>query len=457
MPGVGMARDYARSAIRTWLARMLIACFCVLAWSGQTVAQTGPEGRIALVIGNSRYDELGALRNPANDAKLLAGTLRRLGFDVDLVVDADQKKMKRAVKLLGEKLLRAGPSAIGLFYFAGHGVQIAGENYLIPAGASIAKEADVSIEAVAANDVLKQMQYAGNAVNLIFLDACRNNPMARGFRSVQPGLARVDAPRGSFVGYSTAPGEVAIDGAGDNSPYAIALAEELSEPGISIEVAHREVRRKVLKMTGDAQTPWDSSSLTGEVILAGQAPAIDNTMQSGNGAALDAKLARAKSTLVGMFFVASKFAGHLLIAVSDEVMYPEALDVARKTGGYLVNIGSSAENDAVFAMIRNDERFWWNSTMDPDPASRNNGWAQGPWIGLYQKDGVSKSNLGWVSAGGGDAAYLKWFKGQPNEADLGNGPGAASFGGLNDDKPFDNWSDQSIAKGKTPGYVIEIE
>jgi formylglycine-generating enzyme required for sulfatase activity len=118
------------------------------------------------------------------------------------------------------------------------------------------------------------MQYAGNAVNLVFLDACRNNPLTRGFRSVEQGLARVEAPRGSFVGYSTAPGEVATDGDGQNSPYALALAEELGKPGISVDTAHRNVRSKVLSETHEMQTPWDSSSLIGEVILAAAAPEV---------------------------------------------------------------------------------------------------------------------------------------------------------------------------------------
>ncbi|MEK1933888.1 MAG: caspase family protein, partial [Pararhizobium sp.] len=193
-------------------------------------------------------------------------------FTVDLVLDGDQKTMKRAVKSFGTKLRASGLEGIGLFYYAGHGLQVGGENYLIPTDAQIEAEGDVEIEAVSAGSILSQMQYAGNAVNLVFLDACRNNPLMRGFRSVERGLARVEAPRGSFVGYSTAPGEVASDGEGDNSPYAMALAEELSRPGISVDTAHRNVRTRVLRETNEFQTPWDSSSLIGEVVLAGVVP-----------------------------------------------------------------------------------------------------------------------------------------------------------------------------------------
>jgi uncharacterized caspase-like protein len=224
--------------------------------------------RVALVVGNGDYGpEIGRLKNPGNDARLMAETLEGLGFEVALVTDADQKAMKRAIREFGQKLRETGPNGIGLFYYAGHGVQVDGENYLLPIGAEIAAEGDVELEAVSATSILSQMQFAGNAVNLVFLDACRNNPLTRSFRSGLRGLARVDAPRGSFVGYSTAPGDVSIDGDADNSPYALALVEELTKPGASIEEAHRAVRGKVLAATNQRQTPWDSSSLTGPVVL----------------------------------------------------------------------------------------------------------------------------------------------------------------------------------------------
>lgn len=231
------------------------------------------EPRVALVIGNADYGpEIGKLKNPANDARLLADTLGGLGFQVDLVLDADAKAMKQAIKAFGARLRDAGAQATGLFYYAGHGIQVEGENFLVPVGAAIESEADAEFEAVSANYALRQMEVAGNAVNLVFLDACRNNPLTRSFRSGSRGLARVDAPRGSFVGYSTAPGDVAADGDGANSPYALALAEELRRPGISIEEAHRNVRARVLAQSGNKQTPWDSSSLTGAVVLTEAVP-----------------------------------------------------------------------------------------------------------------------------------------------------------------------------------------
>jgi uncharacterized caspase-like protein len=208
------------------------------------------DARVALIIGNGDYGgDLGTLKNPTNDAALMADTLKGLGFDVALVENADQKAMKRAIREFGQKLRNTGTGGIGLFYYAGHGLQVDGENYLLPIGAQIEAEGDVELEAVSANSVLSQMQYAGNAVNLVFLDACRNNPLARNFRSSTRGLARVDAPRGSFVGYSTAPGDVSTDGDADNSPYTLALVDAIKQPGTSIEEAHRAVRAKVLAAT----------------------------------------------------------------------------------------------------------------------------------------------------------------------------------------------------------------
>lgn len=248
------------------LGKFLIALGLILLLAP---AAAQADARVALVIGNGDYGaEIGKLKNPTNDAALMADTLKRLGFDVALVENADQKDMKRAIREFGQKLRNAGSDGIGLFYYAGHGVQIDGENYLLPIGAQIEAEGDVELEAVSASSILSQMQYAGNAVNLVFLDACRNNPLTRNFRSSTRGLARVDAPRGSFVGYSTAPGDVSVDGDANNSPYTLALVDAITQPGTSIEEAHRAVRAKVLAATNQRQTPWDSSSLTGPVILA---------------------------------------------------------------------------------------------------------------------------------------------------------------------------------------------
>jgi carboxyl-terminal processing protease len=222
------------------------------------------EPRLALVIGNGKYGkEIGSLINPPNDANLVSDSLTKLGFKVTKLVNGDQKAMKRAISNFGQALSAAGPDAVGLFFYAGHGIQVDGTNYLIPVGAAIAAEADVDLEAVSAETVLKQMEYAGARVNIVILDACRNNPLPRSMRGADRGLARMDAPTGSFIGYSTSPGDVANDGDGKNSPYTAALVSEMSKPGVAIEEAFRNVRVKVMQTTSKAQVPWDSSSLTG--------------------------------------------------------------------------------------------------------------------------------------------------------------------------------------------------
>lgn len=225
-----------------------------------TAASTGP--RVALVIGVGTYGALGDLSNPPNDAKLVAAALRRDGFEVQLVINPDQRKLYDAVHELGDRMVAAGADATGLFYYAGHGVQSKGVNYLIPSHAKIFREADLVLEAVPADAILAQMEDAKASTNIIILDACRNTPFSRSLRSGARGLAQMDAPNGSFIAYSTAPGSVAADGTGANSPFALALARELGQPGELIEAVFRNVRRTVLQQTDGQQTPWDSSSLT---------------------------------------------------------------------------------------------------------------------------------------------------------------------------------------------------
>lgn len=240
----------------------LLCLLLVLSVAGPAPGWAAP--RVALVIGNADYGEaIGKLANPARDAELIAKSLAQVGFTVTTLLDADQKAMKRAISDFGKRLVAAGPEATGLFYYAGHGVQIGGTNYLIPLAARIESEADADMEAVDADWVLKQMEFAGNRVNVVILDACRNNPLGRGLRSVTAGLARMDAPKGSFIAYSTAPGEVAQDGNNGNSPYAAALAEAITAKPTPIEEMFRNVRVDVMRATAEQQVPWDSSSLTG--------------------------------------------------------------------------------------------------------------------------------------------------------------------------------------------------
>ncbi|WP_167730330.1 caspase domain-containing protein [Terasakiella sp. SH-1] len=227
---------------------------------GATTQIQGP--RIALVIGNSDY-RISPLRNPVNDARLMSKTLRSLGFDVIHEENATQRKIKRALNHFGDRLEKAGRRAVGLFYYAGHGVQVSGRNYLIPIQANIQNEKDVDVEAVAVDGALIAMEYARNDLNVVILDACRNNPYRSGFRSANRGLALIDAPRGSLIAYSTSPGKVAADGSGLNSPYTTAVVKAMSDKGVAIERMFRNVRNQVMQMTNQQQVPWEASSLVG--------------------------------------------------------------------------------------------------------------------------------------------------------------------------------------------------
>jgi len=221
-------------------------------------SSAGP--RTALVIGNARYTTA-PLRNPVNDARAISSTLEELGFQVTLLKDAGQKKMKRAIDKFGRTIRDGG---VGLFYFSGHGMQVDGRNYLIPVDAEVDAEADVEYEAVEAGRVLAKMKTANNGMNLVILDACRNNPFARSFRSASKGLATLNAPSGTFIAYATSPGSVASDGKGDNGLYTGELIKHMKTPGLKVEEVFKRVRANVQKKSKNKQVPWDASSLTGD-------------------------------------------------------------------------------------------------------------------------------------------------------------------------------------------------
>lgn len=228
--------------------------------------------RVALVIGNGNYADIAALENAPKDARLMATTLAELGFDVIRLLDANQKEMKIAIGEFGDRLEKAGNGAVGLFYYAGHGVQVDGSNYLIPVNASIEKESQVDIESVDVDFVMKTIALASDGAKFVILDSCRNNPYKSSFRSASRGLARVTAPFGTLVAYATAPGSVASDGRGGGSPYTEALVEAMNEPGLLVEQVFKKVRVAVIKETRSAQIPWEESSLTGDFYFKGDSP-----------------------------------------------------------------------------------------------------------------------------------------------------------------------------------------
>jgi hypothetical protein len=234
-----------------------------VAWLVAVVStQVSAESRIALVIGNSAYTHTTPLTNPRNDAELIAATLTQVGFSVTTILDADQGTMKRALVDFG-RLLRSS-NAVGLFYYAGHGVQMKGENYLIPVDANITDEAEIPIATVNVNEFLATMERAQGPINIVILDACRNNPFPSSGRGGTRGLAPLDAPGGTYIAYATAPGQVALDGDTSNSPYTRALASSITTPAIPIEEVFKRSRKLVQQQTGSQQTPWETSSITGE-------------------------------------------------------------------------------------------------------------------------------------------------------------------------------------------------
>jgi uncharacterized caspase-like protein len=232
----------------------------VLACLGGT--QAAAEPRVALVIGNAHYsgDLLPPLRNPTNDAKLMAEALKKAGFRVLMLADADQKQMKRALVEFGDQVANAGFGTTAAFYYAGHGVQIGGAGYMIPIDAQIAKEADVEIEAVRVEDVVNQLVFAGSKVSILMLDAGRNNRLTRGMRLNQ-GIAELNLlSEGMFVSYATIPGTSAADGQGPNGPYAVAASKAILTPGLNIHEVFERVRKDVLAATKH-QTTADTSTL----------------------------------------------------------------------------------------------------------------------------------------------------------------------------------------------------
>jgi uncharacterized caspase-like protein len=253
--------------------------FFILMVGLPAAAGAAGERRIALVIGNGAYQHTSTLQNPRNDASDLAVALQRLGFEVMQGVDLDKRTMERTIREFGVKLSGAD---VALFLYAGHGLQVSGQNYLLPVDAKLSSENDVDFESIALNLVLRQMEREAKT-SLVLLDACRDNPLARnlarnmGTRSSQigQGLAEVKTGVGTMIGFSTQPGNVAQDGAGRNSPYAGALIKHLETPGQDIGSVLINVRNDVYSATNGRQVPWEHTSLMGRVVLAAPAPAED--------------------------------------------------------------------------------------------------------------------------------------------------------------------------------------
>lgn len=216
--------------------------------------------RIALVIGNAKY-KIKPLINPENDADDMSAALKASGFDVIDLRNARLAQMRQAVREFGDRLLK---SDVGLVYYSGHGVEVKGKNYFIPVNSDIEREDEIPDQGLDIAVVLEKMNTAKKAINILILDACRDDPFGRSFRSVASGLATMDAPTGTIISYSTSPGRVAADGEGRNSPFTKHLLQAMRIPNKPIEQVFKEVRRAVQIETKYKQTPWENTSLNGD-------------------------------------------------------------------------------------------------------------------------------------------------------------------------------------------------
>ncbi len=228
--------------------------------SSSSVNEITGTNRLALVIGNSNY-QVGALANPANDAKAMAQSLRETGFEVLQYTNLNKRELEESLRAFGNKIQRG---SVALFYFAGHGVQVKGVNYLVPIGARLEKEGDAEYEAVDAGRIMNELESAGSRLNIVILDACRNNPFVQRVRSLSRGLAVMNAPSGTVVAYATGPGEVASDGDGKNGLYTQELLRYMHEPNLKIEEVLKRTRIAVKEKTNGQQVPWENTSLDGD-------------------------------------------------------------------------------------------------------------------------------------------------------------------------------------------------
>jgi uncharacterized caspase-like protein len=265
--GLGALSALGRAGLLAAAAVLAALGWAASAYSATPAAAQGAEAaqrRVALVIGNSAYADA-PLQNAVNDARSMAQVLRAAGFSVLLHTDIDQRQMQAAVREFGERL-KASSGGTGLFYFAGHGVQIKGRNFLIPIRADITHEDEVAYAALDTQAVLDKMESAGNGTNLLILDACRNNPFVRSTRSAQQGLAQMDAPVGTLVAFATAPGAVAIDNLPGmrNGLYTTHLMEAIRRPGLKVEEVLKATRNAVLRASNNRQMPWEASALVGD-------------------------------------------------------------------------------------------------------------------------------------------------------------------------------------------------
>lgn len=248
-----------RTKILSFVMPRPVFIFVLLSLVASVIYPQTSEKRYALVIGNGKYSNISPLVNTIHDAIDVSASLKRLGFTVKTIQNGTKREMYSAIRNFGAELEAYD---VGLFYFAGHGLQYEGQNYLVSVDSDIQRETDIPFETTDLNRILAEMEAAGTKVNIVILDACRNNPYAGRLRSMNRGLSVVKAPSGSLILYATAPGDAAVDGAGRNGTFTEALLKHMEKPGVDIEVLLKDVRKDVQDSTQGKQIPWTTSSLT---------------------------------------------------------------------------------------------------------------------------------------------------------------------------------------------------
>jgi len=294
------------------LPKVLLAIF-LLAITFVAIA----DQRYALVVGISDYEE-SPLKNPTNDAADMATVLTEVGFSVQHLNNVSRKDFRRAIREFSDKL---SEEDTGLFYFSGHGVQVKGQNYLIPVGADIEGAFEVEDEAVSVRSILGAMEESGSRLNVVILDACRNNPF-RSFRGFSQGLAIVHAPQGTLVAFSTSPGGFASDGSGRNSPYTKHLVRMIRGSGLAVEQLFKKVRIAVVEETRGEQVPWEESSLMSDFFFSEPSNSI-----------LDEKLVDKLSQDEKQFLMAvsKMYKGHLSL-VGEQGKHPVTTEIVFNEG-----------------------------------------------------------------------------------------------------------------------------
>ena len=365
---------YRLLALLPVLTALIVSLCSALMVTAAGSAETADEPRIALLIGNSTYREA-PLRNPVNDVRAMAKTLRELGFTVLAHENANKSTMERAILDFGRRLTGGG---VGFFYYAGHGLQVRGRNFLIPVDAEIDSEATTRIAGVDVDLLLEQTAEARNRVNVVILDACRNNPFERRLRGASRGLSAVDAARGTLIAYATAPGSVAADGSGSNGLYTEELLKALRVPGLKVEEVFKRVRAGVTDRSNGAQTPWESSSLTGDLVFNFTVNVIaPNSAGTSAGATVDRE---------AMFWASIKDSNDAAVFEAYLKQYPGGtfVPLARR------RIETLAAPDTSSRLAKFDGT--WATTIDCEAATRAEPYSLRLFVAV--KDGVLSGNFG---------------------------------------------------------------